>query len=564
VSNEYEQHPSQTDHGLDFESEHDEETSIKPSSGLIRAGIFGVILFLAVIGMASVVNNWFRGPTSDVEEKLAVIEAETATNDGVSPYKKLEQSWLQTRALLETELQNKRILTANVGEFGTQIETAKQNSVKAENAVTVAQKTVEQYQTELSTISEKISDLEDQTPQEAFEEAQLAASSAAEAAENAQRDFQKAKGEQSRIEATVVELRRAVAAASAAAKASRLVVSAADAAKQAVDENQDVMSESDGPALSNLENNFFKDAELQATNMERSAKAAQQAVEVAELRLASLMREEAKFQKSSAEANKLEQDTKATLTKVEKEVEAHLLKMQSLQSEIDTAQTRLRAAERQSKEKKQAYEAALRDVAVLEGKLDTTKKSIATAESTLEIVEAKFQQTEVALKELHRARAEKNAAAVAVLNGQLNERLRGQLSDAAPDHPIFDRLVFSSAELFAQGSSELQQSGKEALLKAVPVLEEIIKEMPKDLDWVLRVDGHTDSLPISGAGRFKDNWELSQARALSVVRFLVKATKIKPQQLSANGYGEFQPLTQETSPVSLAKNRRIELTLAAR
>jgi chemotaxis protein MotB len=564
VSNEYEQHPSQTDQGLGHEGEHDEEPSIKPSSGLIRAGIFGVILFLAVIGMASVLNNWFRGSISDVEEKLAVIEAKTAIEDSSSPYKKLEQSWLQTRALLETELQNKRVLTASVGDYGAQIEAAKQNSVKAENAMTVAQTTVERYQTELSTISEKISDLEDQTPQEAFEEAQLAASSAAEAAEKAQRNFQKAKGEQSRIKATVVELRRAVSAADAAAKASRLVVSAADAAKQAVDENQDVMSESDGPALTNLENNFFKDAELQATNMERSAQAARQAVEVAELRLASLKREEAKFQDRFTEANKLEQTAKAGLAKVEKEVEAHLLQMHSLQTENDTAQTRLRAAERQSEEKKQDYETAMRDIAVLEGKLDTTKKSITTAETTLEVVEAKFQETEAALKELHRARAEKNAASMAVLNGQLNERLRGQLSGAAPDHPIFDRLVFSSAELFAQGSSELQQSGKDALLKVVPVLEEIIKEMPKDLDWVLRVDGHTDSLPISGTGRFKDNWELSQARALSVVRFLVKATEIKPQQLSANGYGEFQPLTQETSPVSLAKNRRIELTLAAR
>jgi hypothetical protein len=79
------------------------------------------------------------------------------------------------------------------------------------------------------------------------------------------------------------------------------------------------------------------------------------------------------------------------------------------------------------------------------------------------MVEAKFQETETNLKEMHRARAEKNAVSMAALNAQLNEKLRGQLSGAAPDHPIFDRLVFSSAELFAQGSAELQQSGKDIL-----------------------------------------------------------------------------------------------------
>ena len=92
----------------------------------------------------------------------------------------------------------------------------------------------------------------------------------------------------------------------------------------------------------------------------------------------------------------------------------------------------------------------------------------------------------------------------------------------------------------------------------------MIDLVPQDMDWVVRIDGHTDRQPISCAGRFKYNWELSQARALSVVRFLVSATDLTPQQLSANGYGEYQPLTTGTSPVALAKNRRIELTLSAR
>lgn len=564
MSNEYEQHPSQTEQGYGYDGEHHEEPSNRPSSGLIRAGIFGVVLFLAVIGMASVVNTWFRSAPSDVDEKLAEIESETQSEDGISPYRKLEKSWIDTRALLATELRNKRALTTNAVDLGAEIEGAKLNVIKAENAVTVAQDAVETAQNELSAIVEKIEDLEDQTPQEAFEDAQLAATEATEDAKIAQANFQRAKAEQVRIQTTVAELRRAVSAADAAANASRLMVSAADAAKQAVTENQDVMSEANGPALTNLENNFFADAEQQATNMERSAKAARQAVDVAELRLSRLKREEENFQERFAEANEQEEQTKAALAAVEKQVEAHLLKMQNLQKENETGQARLQSAQAIADQKKLALQDAKREGAVLEGKLDTTQKSIAMADDTLRIVESKFQETEADLKKMHRSISEKNAVSIAALNAELNEKLRGQLSGAAPDHPIFDRLVFSSAELFAQGSAVLEQSGKDILLKVVPELEAAIERMPQDLDWVVRIDGHTDNQPISGAGRYKDNWELSQARALAVVRFLVSATDLSPQQLSANGYGEYQPLTDGESPASLAKNRRIELKLSAR
>lgn len=388
MSNEYEQQPSQTEQGLGYDGDPQEEPSKKSSSGLIRAGIFGVILFLAVVGMSSVVNNWFRGGLTDVDEKLAVIDAKTEVNDGISPYKKLQKSWIDTRALLEIEVQNKRVLAASVVDLDKQIEVAKQNVVKAENAVTVAENSVTNAQNQLAVIVDKISDLEDATPQEAFEDAQLAASEASEDADLAQEEFQRAKAEQVRIEATVTELRRAVAAAEAVANASRLLVSAADAAKQAVTENQNVMADADGPAMTNLENNFFADAEQQATNMERSAQAARQAVDVAELRLASLKREEEKFQKLSADANARELQTKESLAKMEKEVEAHLLQMQNLQKENEAAQARLASTEKLAEEKKVALADATREVAVLEGKLDTTKDAVKKADNTLSMVQA--------------------------------------------------------------------------------------------------------------------------------------------------------------------------------
>jgi len=562
LSNEYDQQIEQDEQGFGFEGAHIAQPLHQRSSGLIRAGLVGVVLFLAVIGMLSVVNNWFRG-SSDVEEKLAEITVETAPTDGVSPYKQLEKSWLDTRALLEIELQNKEKLQVDVSNLEAEIVLKEQNAAKAEDAVSEAKAAVKTVQKNLKTIAGKIRDLDRNTPQESFEDAQLIEREASQEAEAAKLEFERAKAEQVRIEATVGELRRAANAADSAAKASRSLVSAAASAREAVSENQDVMAEADELALSNLENNFFKDAEQQAIDMERSANAARQAVELAERRLESLKKAESKFQKQSVEAAEEAKAAKSVLAAVEKEVEAHVLKMQKVQNENTATQEILSKSEAKVEAETEALQLANREVAASKGVLKNTRDSISQSEDTLRIVEKNFRKTEEDLKDLNRRRSEENAVLMAALNSNLNEKLRGTLSGAAPDHPIFDRLVFSSAELFSKGSAELQQSGKDILLKVAPVLSDVVANVPADVDWVVRIDGHTDNLPITGAGRFKDNWELSQARALSVVRFLVAATDLLPEQLSANGYGEFHPLTPDTSPTGLAKNRRVELTLAA-
>ena len=92
----------------------------------------------------------------------------------------------------------------------------------------------------------------------------------------------------------------------------------------------------------------------------------------------------------------------------------------------------------------------------------------------------------------------------------------------------------------------------------------MIDEIPEGIDWVLQVDGHTDNIPITRQEEFADNWELSQARALSVVRYLVDFLGFPPGRLSANGYGEYQPLNPADTPEARAQNRRIELKLTTR
>lgn len=128
-------------------------------------------------------------------------------------------------------------------------------------------------------------------------------------------------------------------------------------------------------------------------------------------------------------------------------------------------------------------------------------------------------------------------------------------------HVVGDRFVFQSELLFAPGSTDLGDVGKEKLEKLGNTLKDITKKIPKNINWVLRVDGHTDHIPIRNA--FASNWELSSARAISVVKFLMKQG-IDPKNLVAAGFSEFQPLIKGVDEKARSKNRRIEFKLDQR
>ena len=125
---------------------------------------------------------------------------------------------------------------------------------------------------------------------------------------------------------------------------------------------------------------------------------------------------------------------------------------------------------------------------------------------------------------------------------------------------VGDRFVFQSEVLFKVGSEELGIKGQEEMSKLGITLMEIDKSLPTDIDWILQIDGHTDNLPVKKGQNYLDNWELSTKRALSVLRFLIKQG-IKPNRLSASGYGSFQPIDKKNTNVARAKNRRIEMKI---
>lgn len=141
-------------------------------------------------------------------------------------------------------------------------------------------------------------------------------------------------------------------------------------------------------------------------------------------------------------------------------------------------------------------------------------------------------------------------------------RLRDILAANENIRVVGDRFLLPSELLFASGSARLGEEGKRELDKLAGVLLEVVETIPADLDWILRIDGHTDLIPIN-TPQFPSNWELSTARAVAVVRYLA-GQGVPQNRMVAAGFGEFFPVAEGTTPEALQKNRRIEVKLTDR
>ena len=168
------------------------------------------------------------------------------------------------------------------------------------------------------------------------------------------------------------------------------------------------------------------------------------------------------------------------------------------------------------------------------------------------------------LEEAERVRLQAEAKNLARYRSEFFGQLRDLLGDEDGVRIVGDRFVFSSEVLFQTGDVELSDGGRAQIARIATILKRVSDEIPPEIDWVIRVDGHTDNQPLSGLGRYRNNWELSQGRALSVVRYMSEGLGIAPNRLAANGFGEYQPINLDSSPEAWAQNRRIELKITER
>lgn len=174
------------------------------------------------------------------------------------------------------------------------------------------------------------------------------------------------------------------------------------------------------------------------------------------------------------------------------------------------------------------------------------------------------QRRRAELEEAERRRLEAEAQDLQRYRSEFFGKLRDILASREGVRVVGDRFMFSAEVLFQPGSEVLSEEGRSQIAGVARILFDVADEIPDDIDWIVRVDGHTDNVPLSGAGQFRDNWELSQARALSVVRFLVDDLGFPPGRLAATGFGEYRPVNPADTPEARAQNRRIELKLTER
>ncbi len=216
-------------------------------------------------------------------------------------------------------------------------------------------------------------------------------------------------------------------------------------------------------------------------------------------------------------------------------------------------------------EKKLSSE-ALAKVELLNQQIAAMRRQLATISSLLDDSEARNKGSETQIADLGRRLNTALAQKVEELSKYRSEffgRLRQILSQRPDILVVGDRFVFQSEVLFPKGSAEMNDAGKVEMAKLADALKQLEREIPSDLPWVLRVDGHTDNDPIVQGRSFASNWELSSGRAISVVKFLV-AQGVSANHLVAAGFGEFQPLVAGDSEDAKSQNRRIELKLTER
>lgn len=203
---------------------------------------------------------------------------------------------------------------------------------------------------------------------------------------------------------------------------------------------------------------------------------------------------------------------------------------------------------------------------LLNQQLEELRQQLSAISSALEIAEKDIADKQTTIDDLG-SRLNTALANKAQMLQKYRSEFFGRLRDALSQYPNIridgDRFVLPTELLFETASDEIGIDGKKQIKQLATTLKEIAEIIPEDIDWVLRIDGHTDKRPIINSARFQSNWELSTARAISIVKEMIK-DGIPAKRLAATGFAEFHPVDTADTPEAYARNRRIELKLTSR
>jgi chemotaxis protein MotB len=262
------------------------------------------------------------------------------------------------------------------------------------------------------------------------------------------------------------------------------------------------------------------------------------------------------------EKQKQLEDAYKTIDADKEKITALLNDIATLESLRDDLQKKLLTSDENAKQITSQSEA---QVAMLNQQILAMRDQLAQLSAALEASAQKSKEQQVQIADLGSKLNSALASKVEELARYRSEffgRLREALGDRQDIRIVGDRFVFQSEVLFASGSADIGDAGRDQLDTLATTLILITKEIPDDINWVLRVDGHTDKRPIT-SGLYPSNWELSTARAIAVVKYLA-SKGIPEDRLAAAGFSEFSPLDPGDTEDAFTKNRRIEFKLDQR
>ena len=266
-----------------------------------------------------------------------------------------------------------------------------------------------------------------------------------------------------------------------------------------------------------------------------------------------------------AQQTALTEEAQKKLEDAYKSIEADQAKINALMTDLAALQSLrdelMKKIGNYETEKEEITSEAQKRVELLNQQILALRQQLSDLATALDISEAKSKQQEVQIAELGKRLNAALASKVEELARYRSEffgRLREILGNREDIQIVGDRFVFQSEIFFDSASAEIGPAGREQLDVLATTLILLMAEIPDDLDWVLRIDGHTDNRPIRSSPLYPSNWELSTARAVAVVKYLA-SRGIPADRLAAAGFGEFRPLDTGENEAAYRKNRRIEI-----
>lgn len=227
--------------------------------------------------------------------------------------------------------------------------------------------------------------------------------------------------------------------------------------------------------------------------------------------------------------------------------------------------TKITSVDTALNEQRELSDQAKAQVTHLNQQISALREQLAELSAALELSESRVKEQKIEIADLGKRLNVALAQKVEELSRYRSEffgRLREALGNRKDILIQGDRFVLPAELFFESASAQLGREGQQQLTRLAETLKSVAKTIPSDLDWILRIDGHTDKRPIN-TEQFPSNWELSTARAVSIVNYLV-AKGISPRRLAAAGFGEFHPIDESNTPQALQRNRRIEIKITGR